>query len=153
MMKRLFTLILLLNTTVVVYAVDHLPPATIAITEIQSLSFNTMLTGTAVSVVTAPTDANAAIFDATGEANQLVTVSIVENSVKMDNGGTGAANKISIASWTFGGSLSDVGGSGVANFNALGVISNMRVGATAVVESKDNAGLYQTSVTMRLVYQ
>jgi len=147
MLKLFFTLILLLNAPVVTYA------GPIVINELQALSFSAAIAGVPASIVTAPADANAAVFDATGDINLLLTASVVESSVFMDNGGTGSSNTISIGSWTFGGSLTDVGGSGTASFDALGVISNMRIGATAVVEADDNPGFYQGTATMRLVYQ
>lgn len=127
--------------------------ATIAITEIQGLSFPAAVAGTTTTMVTAATDSTAAVFNATGDANTALTATIVETGVIITTG-TGSTNsqKISIDNWTFGGSLTDGGGSGTGTFDATGALTNLRIGATANVESDDIAGDYTGTVTLRLVY-
>lgn len=123
--------------------------APIVILEQKGLTLGAALAGFASTVVIAPTDADAAVFNASGDANAPVVASIVENSIVLTTGsGSGAAQQIVVDSWTFGGSLA-ADGTGV--LDAQGQLTNIRIGATATVESDDIGGDYSASPTLRLI--
>ncbi len=132
------------------------PPKNIApidITELHNLSFPVQVSGISINVIISASDGNAAVFNLTGEPNAAVQVSFVQNNFKILNtttGGNSPNEKIPVNSWTFGGSVNS---SGVGVLDANGNLNNVRVGATAVVDSVDLGGVYLNSGTLRVVYQ
>ncbi len=123
--------------------------APIVITEQKGLTLGNAVAGFAATLVIAPTDAGAAVFSASGDPNTPVIASIVEGSIVLTTGsGSGAGRQIVLDSWTFGGSLA---ADGTAVLDAQGKLSNMRVGATANIESDDIGGDYSASPTLRLL--
>ena len=124
--------------------------APIVITETNALSFVDTVAGTTQDVVTGPADALAAQFSATGEPSRPVTGSVVESSVEVTTGdGVGSTKRMTIQDFTTGG---DMSGAGSASFDGSGDLSDLRVGATAKVESDDIPGDYAGTATFRLVY-
>lgn len=123
----------------------------ISVTNTQGLSFADTAAGGNINITTTPTDANAATFTATGEANTAVTGSITTANITMQTGGGGSADKeINVTWFAFGG---DMDAAGAATFDGAGALNNLRVGGTAQVESDDIAGAYSGTGTFRLVYQ
>ena len=123
----------------------------ITITESQSLSFEPTLSKQAVNVVTAPSDTRAAVFSAQGTANESISASVVETSIVMSKDGTGinANETITVDSFKYGGNLAS---DGTGSFDSSGSLTNMRVGATAHVQSDDVSGDYIGTATLRVTY-
>ncbi len=119
------------------------------ITEVNSLSFPDTNIGSSVSVVTEPEDAMATTFLATGIANAAVTGSIVENSITLVTGGSSVSEQILVDQFTTGGDMSSKGN---AVFSSLGILKNLRIGATANIRAENVAGAYSGTATFRLIY-
>ncbi len=124
--------------------------APMSIVEVKGLGFEAALANQNVSIVTAATDTKAATFTARGTALWEVQGSVVESSIDMTTGdGSDATKTITVSSFTYAG---DMDASGVATFNGSGELSNLRVGATAEINSNDIAGDYSGEATFRLTY-
>lgn len=124
--------------------------APIVISESKAMDFPDTVSGAASTLVTTAAGTDAAILTATGEANRAATASVVETSVEITTGlGDDATKRITVDTFTLGG---DIGVGGAVTFDGTGNLSDMRVGATAHVESNDIAGDYAGTATFRLVY-
>ena len=124
--------------------------STLAIHEQQGLEFGQhTVPSSKTPVVIAATDAGAASFNVTGEPSQSVTASVVENRMLMTNGQSGNQNRIRVRNFTLGGSV-DTSGNG--SFNNQGLLNNVRVGATAILNANKNPGEYEGTATFRVVY-
>ena len=122
----------------------------ITLDTVKDLSFAPTLANQNIDVVTSPSDSAAAVFSASGSANWEVTGEVVENSINMITGdGSGSTKQIQVDDFQYGG---DMDSSGVARFNGSGELSNLKVGATAHVQSDDIAGDYSGQATFRLTY-
>lgn len=120
------------------------------ISTINNLGFEPGIAGMSQILVTLPSDFRAAVFEASGEPWGVVTISVVEASIFMLNVDTAnKADKIRVDQFQTGGSL-DPQGRGV--LNQYGVLDDIRVGANAEVTSKEQAGSYRGTATLRLVY-
>ena len=115
--------------------------APISITEINALSFPDAVAGSNQSLTVLPTDAGAAEFNATGNANSNITVSVVEASINMSDG---SGNDILVDTFAV---------TAPASFDGSGNANGMKVGATANIEAADPAGSYSGSATFRVIYQ
>lgn len=124
------------------------PPTTII--TVNNLGFEPGIAGISQILVTQPSDFRAAVFEASGEAWGVVTITVVESNIFMTNIDTSSnADKIRVDQFQTGGNL-DALGRGV--FDQYGTLDDIRVGATAEVTSKLSAGDYRGSATLRLVY-
>ena len=124
--------------------------APIELTLNNSLSFADTTSGQDTVISTAPDNANAVIFSATGEPNRAVTGSVVESSVLMTTGtGTTSDEQITVDSFQTGGTMD---ASGQATFDGSGQLDDLRIGASAHVESEDVPGAYSGNATFRLTY-
>ncbi len=123
--------------------------APLTITELTALSFVDTNAGSATTVVTAPSDALAASFSATGTPLDSATGSVVEASITMTTGGGGATEQIVVDTFTTGG---DMDAAGATTFDAAGNIADLRVGGTANIDATDVAGIYSGTATFRLIY-
>ncbi len=121
----------------------------ITITETNALSFVDTTVGRDQTIVTAPDDALAAKFNASGNASTVVTGSVVETSITMITGGGTAEEQIEVDNFATGGDMSD---EGVATFTTAGNLNNLRIGGTANVLAGNIAGTYAGTATFRLIY-
>ena len=122
----------------------------ITLTQNKDLTFDEVIAGSNQSLTTSPEDSKAVSFTAGGEPNSAVTASIVENSVTLISGlGEDSTTKITMDTFTMGGDLT-IAGNGV--FDANGVLSDLRVGATVHIEGEDQPGDYTATATFRVVY-
>ncbi|MDH4229001.1 MAG: DUF4402 domain-containing protein [Nitrospirota bacterium] len=150
MCTLLAALLLTLLPSVSAWAKNHWP---IAVTLVQGLSFPPASQGLTLNYVTLPLDATAAVFNSVGQKGQTINCTIVQPSVNMLLGAGGTpATQILVDTWAFGGSLLDVIGAGQASFSNVGLINNMRVGATAHVAAANLPGAYVGNVTFRVLY-
>lgn len=121
----------------------------IQLTSAQALSFGAVTAGSAKAVVIAP--ATGAKFSSIGEANGAVTGSIIENGILLNaGGGSSSAQQIVVDGFVVGG---DMDATGNAVFDTSGQLNDLRIGATAHIESEDIVGVYAGSATFRLLYQ
>jgi|GEM_PF-6839948 len=128
----------------------HSGVVAIEIQVIQNLQFPTTVQSTSSQRVTvAPDDSGAAIFSATGDPFQTVTVTVRESSGFMVQG----AEEIKVNKFKYGGSLTKRRKSGIGVFDAAGVLTNMRIGATAKIPRNIPSGFYQGTFTLRIVYR
>lgn len=117
----------------------------IIITNIHMLDFGTITGGRSEQEVIGPDDPNAAVFRATGEPRLTVAASILEKNIDLTNSN---GDKIKVTSFTLGGDLRN----DKAQFNNKGELSDLRVGATAIIKSNSPAGDYYGTATFQLVY-
>lgn len=122
----------------------------ITLDTVRDLDFEATLANQNVDVTTVSADPKAAVFSAKGSANWQVTGTVVENSIEMITGdGSDQTKRITVDSFTYGG---DMDSAGLAVFDGSGNLNDLRVGATAHVQSDDIAGRYVGQATFRLTY-
>ncbi len=119
----------------------------IVITAQHNLDFGEVVSGAAADVVVAASDASAAQFSATGEADAEVVAGMVANNISMTNAKTN--DKITVDTWTYGG---DINKQNVATFSNSGKLSDLRVGGTAHVTANVAGGDYTGTGKFRLTY-
>ena len=131
--KTLFTLLILFSFDL----------CSQTVTLVNNLNFGNQVVGVANTVVVAPTDSGAAVFNATSMTpGKSVTCKIVNSSTTINNGGNGSKNNITVSNYTISGCTSVV--------PANGQILNIGVGATATITSGDLAGDYTGTNTFRI---
>lgn len=149
----LFSPLTLANETEFEITLSLLKP--IQVQEIRSMSFGTVLGGFNSEVIISPHSVNAATFRATGIPWTSVTGSVIEPEVwltKVKGNGNGKGNKkdrIRVSNFTFGGEMNH---EGHANFWHDGILSSLRVGATARISADNTSGIYRGSATFRITY-
>jgi len=115
-----------------------------AVTKVRDMAFGDQVVGVPKVVVVGPTEAGAAVFNATGLIpGRTVTCSILTKPVNITNGGSGSQNTIQISAFIISGCTAVV--------PPGGTINNIGVGATATIQANDNQGAYSGSDTFRLV--
>jgi len=126
----------------------------IAITEVRQLDFVDTIAGADNTVVTAPADPIAAVFNSTGDSSKTATASVVEGSVTMlRTGGTpgNTPDEFTVDSFALGGA-GITGGNQVDYAASGGSVNDIRVGGTANILAEDLAGNYTGTATLRIVY-
>ncbi len=155
-MRRLgFFLMIVL---IFVRLIGEVEAADIVITEVNGLQFPTLIDEDVKQTITvAATDPGAAVFYATGDPNDKVTVTVLEATsvVEMHHSScapscTRSRYIVKLKKFKTGGELTK---KGVGQFNGSGDLTNMRIGATAVVGASDVAGMYSATLTLNVVYQ
>jgi hypothetical protein len=134
----------LIKTTFVFMVLFSAKASAQTIQLIRSMSFGDQVVGVGATVVVAPTDAGAAVFNASAMTpGRNVTCSFSNSSVTLSNGGIGTNNRITVNNFTISGCTAIVPPSGT--------ISNIGAGATATITTSKNQGAYTGSNTFRLV--
>ncbi|MGK5095039.1 DUF4402 domain-containing protein [Deltaproteobacteria bacterium TL4] len=130
----------------------------IEISKVSDLYFNPVEAESDMrTIVILPNDSGAAVFDAKGEPNEMVRVSVLHPAFMdlLDNYSHShqGEKKIHVNDFTYGGSLNErlQGGTGV--FDIRGALNNMRIGATAKLPPHLVPGDYLGYLTLRVVYQ
>ena len=124
--------------------------APISIQVVRNLEFESTFVGHNEPIVTAPNSAKAAVFAAQGAAGWEARGYVVQNSIIMTTGnGQNHTFMIPVDRFSYGG---DMDYNGRTQFDHLGKIDNLRVGATAHVTNHNVKGFYQGTATFRLCY-
>ncbi|MFH1223991.1 MAG: DUF4402 domain-containing protein [Pseudomonadota bacterium] len=106
--------------------------------------FPVQIWGMNANVILGPNDAGAAVFSAKGDPNRNAKTTIKEAGIIMTTGtGITPGERIKVQGFLV---LAPTA------FNALGQMTNIRVGATAIVSQNNVEGDYLGSATVRIVY-
>lgn len=141
------------NSTKILFTarMEVMPPVTVS--ESQAISFPTVTSGKAATVTISPTDTGAAVFSVTGRPMENITASIAEERVVLFSGyGRTPARQIVVEGFTLGGDIDAASSTGSARIGQRGTLDDMRLGATAQIEAKNQPGVYSGSSTFRVVY-
>jgi hypothetical protein len=115
-----------------------------AIGLVRNLAFGDQILGVAATVIIAPTDPGAALFNAKSMIpGRHVVCSVPTTSIVITNGAIGIRNRITVNNFTISGCTSVV--------PANGRISNIGVGARATITANKKQGSYSGTATFRIV--
>jgi len=118
---------------------------------VKNLGFDTAIANYRQRLVTLPSSDNAAVFEATGEAWGVVTISVVQNRIELvKRRKKGKGDPIIVNKFRTGGSLAR-NGRGV--LDRFGYLSDIRIGAQANISAKSPPGKYRGRATVRLTYR
>ena len=113
------------------------------ITLVKNLDFGFRTQGVAATVTIAPTDAGAAVFNATGMIpGRTATCKVTNSSITMTNGTSGTNNQITVNTFRINGCTAVV--------PATGQILNIGVGARASITTAKVEGVYTGPATFRI---
>ncbi|MBF0351820.1 MAG: DUF4402 domain-containing protein [SAR324 cluster bacterium] len=131
------------------------------IEERSDLRFPTVVSNTDNNdIIVDPEDSGAAVFDVKGFPYQEVRVFILHDETYMypvditQNSSNSSGDRvIKVMRFTYGGSLRDHGRGGEGYLNAQGMLTNMRIGATAKLQNQPVPGAYLGQLILRVVYK
>ncbi|MDF1795727.1 MAG: DUF4402 domain-containing protein [Coxiellaceae bacterium] len=121
----------------------------IHVTKVADLDFGDAVLGAAQDIKVNSKNAGVAKFNAVGDRNARILATVVETSVTMANGASGANNQITVDNWNYGGSLSSAG---EGQFNVSGALQDMDVGGVAHILADTEYGSYSGNATFRVTY-
>lgn len=128
----------------------------LTIEEVQHLDFgNVALNGTYQQIIVDPEDTGAAVFNAKGIPYARVQAYVRNGSGVMYRIGSNSRREedlVRFSDFRFGGGMGRNAYTGDATFDPNGEINNIRIGASAYIQSYNNNGSYKGSVSLVMYY-
>lgn len=127
----------------------------LVIEEVKHLDFGTVAINGYQQVKVEPDDPGAAVFNAKGVPNARVGVYVRNGSGVMYRLGTSGQrqeDRILFTDFKFGGSLGASSYYGDGDFDSNGELNNIRVGASAYIQSYNKNGAYKGTVSLVMYY-
>lgn len=120
------------------------------LTQLKGLTFGSAIAGFRQKLIVNPNADGAAVFEAQGTPQAWVTIYVVEDQILLTTPtNPNNASEIVVKRFKRGGNLRR---KWRARFDRSGRVTNLRVGATAVIKAGYESGEYRGQATMRIVY-
>lgn len=125
---------------------------TVAITEISGIVFPSVVPkATSQTIILNPSDSGAAFFQATGNALAGVILEVIPKDIILRAQGS---TKITVEQFSFGGSITPTGdGLGYGTFDSTGNLTNIRIGAQAIIPANPKFGAYTGDASLRIIHE